>query len=121
MKTEQEVRDSIDRLMKKVEAMPWWEDGRESILSIIDGLLWVIGDESGFPMEHYLDEVAENGFIEVEEEPMPYSVVLRSEGGTKIHWNSFETEEEAVEECENHHWGWVDENDFFWRMEIEEN
>lgn len=47
MKTEKEIRTMIEKLMGKAESMPWWEDGRESVLSCIDALLWTIGDESG--------------------------------------------------------------------------
>ena len=51
MKTEKEIRTMIDKLMRKSEDMPRWEDGRESVLSCIDALLWVIGDESGKNIE----------------------------------------------------------------------
>lgn len=51
MRTEKEIRTMIDKLMRKSEDMPWWEDGRESVLSFIDALLWVIGDESGKNIE----------------------------------------------------------------------
>ena len=51
MKSDSEIRAMIDKLMVKAKEMPWWEDGRESVLCSIDALLWVIGDRSGNPID----------------------------------------------------------------------
>ena len=50
MRSENEIRDKISELMDKVHDLPWWEEEREYIACVIDGLLWVIGDESGKPI-----------------------------------------------------------------------
>ena len=51
MKSGKEVRAMIDKLMKTNEALFWWDDGKEQVCAIIDALLWVIGDDSGNPID----------------------------------------------------------------------
>lgn len=50
MKSENEVRAKIDELMAKANDLPWWEEEREYVCTVIDSLLWVIGDRSGKPI-----------------------------------------------------------------------
>ena len=51
-----------------------------------------------------------------------WKVVIVSEGGTKQDLNSgFNTEAEAIAEAEAHNWKYVDENQFEWRLEIDED
>ena len=78
------------------------------------GVYLVLNIETEESEDEYEDE------CEKYSEP-PYSVVLVSEGGTRVHWASFMTEEEAEEEAERNCWQWVDGNGFCWSMEIEEN
>lgn len=56
------------------------------------------------------------------DEPAPsWNVVMVSEGGTKRTLSSgFETEEEAEKFAESEGWRYVDENEFEWRLEVEE-
>lgn len=56
------------------------------------------------------------------DEPTPsWNVVMVSEGGTKRTLSSgFETEEEAEKFAESEDWRYVDENEFEWRLEVEE-
>ena len=56
------------------------------------------------------------------DEPAPgWNVVMVSEGGTKRAFSSgFETEEEAEKFAESEGWRYVDENEFEWRLEVEE-
>lgn len=56
------------------------------------------------------------------DEPAPsWNVVMVSEGGTKRTLSSgFETEEEAEKFAESEDWRYVDENEFEWRLEVEE-
>ena len=56
------------------------------------------------------------------DEPAPsWDVVMVSEGGTKRTLSSgFETEEEAEKFAESEDWRYVDENEFEWRLEVEE-
>lgn len=50
-----------------------------------------------------------------------WNVVMVSEGGTKRAFSSgFETEEEAEKFAESEGWRYVDENEFEWRLEVEE-
>ena len=46
MKTEREIREKIDELMRKAATIGTAED-KEEILCNIDALLWVLGDQSG--------------------------------------------------------------------------
>lgn len=51
-----------------------------------------------------------------------WKVVMVSEGGTKHDLTGgFNTEAEAIAEAEAHNWKYVDENQFEWRLEIEED
>lgn len=56
------------------------------------------------------------------DEPAPsWNVVMVSEGGTKRAFSSgFESEEEAEKFSESEGWRYVDENEFEWRLEVEE-
>jgi len=56
------------------------------------------------------------------DEPAPsWDVVMVSEGGTKRAFSSgFETEEEAEKFAESEGWRYLDENEFEWRLEVEE-
>jgi len=46
MKTEREIQEKIDELMRKAATIGTAED-KEEMLCNIDALLWVIGDTSG--------------------------------------------------------------------------
>lgn len=49
MRTEREIRDQITKSMEAIEKL---EDGsvKETIMSQIDALFWVVGDKSGAPV-----------------------------------------------------------------------
>ena len=47
MKTEKEIKEMIFKLMSYASALPWWEESKEYIFCVIDGLLWTIGDNTG--------------------------------------------------------------------------
>ena len=51
MKTKNEIMEMIHKLDDVRSALAWWDDGREQMACIIDALLWVIGDESGKPID----------------------------------------------------------------------
>lgn len=48
-----------------------------------------------------------------------YRVVIKS-GSTKEDLFAFETENEAIQWCNDNHWEWMDENEFVWECDIEE-
>jgi hypothetical protein len=51
-----------------------------------------------------------------------WKVVIVSDGGTKRDLSGgFNTEVEAIAEAEAHNWKYVDENQFEWRLEIDED
>ena len=47
MKTEKEIRDKINEYIEILSDLPWWEEETETRLTVIDALLWVLGDKSG--------------------------------------------------------------------------
>ena len=50
MKTEREIREKIEELMKDAQKSPYILEEREAKYNQIDALLWVIGDKSGKPI-----------------------------------------------------------------------
>lgn len=56
-------------------------------------------------------------------EPEPqWKIVMVSEGGTKHDFRTaFESEAEAIAAAEDAEWRFVDENQFEWRLEVEED
>lgn len=50
-----------------------------------------------------------------------FTVYLKSAGGTKKYFTEFETEAEAESFCREYGWEWVDENEFVWDMDYEED
>ena len=50
-----------------------------------------------------------------------YTGFIDDEGyGTKKYFTEFETEAEAESFCREYGWEWVDENEFVWDMDYEE-
>lgn len=65
------------------------------------------------------DEIPE-GMVEGLQEGNMFTVYLKSAGGTKKYFTEFETEAEAESFCREYGWEWVDENEFVWDMDYEE-
>lgn len=51
MKTEHEIRTEIAKVEALCQSMPWWDDDKNIAQTILDTLLWVVGDGSGFCLE----------------------------------------------------------------------
>lgn len=49
-RTEKEIREKIEELMKDAQRIPYILEEREAKYNQIDALLWVINDESGKPI-----------------------------------------------------------------------
>lgn len=47
MKSEREIREMIYKVDDYRQNLSWRDEGEEACLSIIDALLWVLGDKSG--------------------------------------------------------------------------
>lgn len=47
MKTENEIRNMIEKINSYRHFLSWWDEQKETAACIIDALLWVIGDTSG--------------------------------------------------------------------------
>lgn len=51
MKSFNEVHDMIEKLMDAESKLSWWDEEKDRMCCAIDALLWVIGDESGNPID----------------------------------------------------------------------
>ena len=49
-----------------------------------------------------------------------FIVYVKSMGGVKKYLTEFKTEAEAESFCREYGWEWVDENEFVWDMDYEE-
>lgn len=45
MKTETEIRAKLRELRDNLEALAWWEDGKEQLPAAIAALRWALGEE----------------------------------------------------------------------------
>lgn len=50
MRTERKIREKLDEYAERAKHSPWWEEEKEILLTVVDTLLWVLGDESGTPI-----------------------------------------------------------------------
>lgn len=48
MKTEQEIRAEISKVETFCNSIPWWDDDKNIAQTILDTLLWVVGEGNGF-------------------------------------------------------------------------
>lgn len=83
---------------------------------VIDRMLDELAENLEFADEDYLPD------LELKETMKPsWKIVLVSSGVKHDFMSGFASEQEAEEFAEKHDWVWLDENQFEWRMEIEED
>ncbi len=51
MKSEQEIRAEITKVEAFCQSMPWWDDDKNIAQTILDTLLWVVGDGNSLCLE----------------------------------------------------------------------
>lgn len=97
-----------------------WFNAKDRVPGVPRDLQALLNDAKA--IDEMIDDLAEElEFLELRETMKPsWKIVLVSSGVKQDFMSGFASEQEAEEFAEKHDWVWLDENQFEWRMEIEE-
>ena len=98
-----------------------WFNAKDRVPGVPRDLQALLNDAKA--IDEMIDDLAEElEFLELRETMKPsWKIVLVSSGVKQDFMSGFASEQEAEEFAEKHDWVWLDENQFEWRMEIEED
>lgn len=98
-----------------------WFNAKDRVPGVPRDLQALLNDAKA--IDEMIDDLAEElEFLELRETMKPsWKIVLVSSGVKQDFMSGFASEYEAEEFAEKHGWVWLDENQFEWRMEIEED